>query len=146
MDLKVANIINTRMKNCSEVLIQDFVSQPKWAVVGFSENPLKYGNIIFLDLQRAGYQVYPVNKRGGLIGGEKVYRSLADIPDLIDVVDVVVPPTQACEIVLECVKIGIGKIWLQPGAESLRAIGLCEDNGIQVIYNACAMMEKRSII
>ena len=131
-----------KMKRCSEVLIQDFVSQPRWAVVGFSENPLKYGNIIFLDLQRAGYQVYPVNKRGGIVGGEKVYRSLHDIPDLIDVVDVVVPPHQACQIVLECVEIGIERVWLQPGAESLQAIELCEDNGIQVIHNACAMVEK----
>jgi len=110
--------------------------------VGFSENPLKYGNILFWDLQGAGYQVYPVNKRGGIIGGEKVYRSLSDVPESIDVVDVVVPPHQACQIVLECVEIGIGRVWFQPGAESQKAIELCEDNGIQVIYNACAMVEK----
>ena len=130
------------MKSCSEVLIQDFVSQPRWAVVGFSEDPLKYGNILFWDLQRAGYQVYPFNIRGGIVGGEKVFRSLSDVPETIDVVDVVVPPHQACQIVLECVEIGIGRVWFQPGAESLKAIELCEDNGIQVIYNACAMVEK----
>ena len=45
-------------------------------------------------------------------------------------------------IVLECVEIGIGRVWFQPGAESQKAIELCEDNGIQVIYNACAMGEK----
>ena len=124
-------------------LIRDFVSRRTWALVGFSSNPGKYGNIIYHDLRRAGYRIYAVNPKGGEYEGAMVHRSLAELPERPEVVDVVVPPRATEEVVRECAALGITRVWMQPGAESMEAIGFCRDNGIEVVYYACAMVHKR---
>ncbi|HSR67849.1 MAG TPA: CoA-binding protein, partial [Acidobacteriota bacterium] len=67
------------MENTRE-LIQEFVDCDVWAVVGYSEDSRKYGHIILNDLRRAGYQVYPVNKKGGEMDGMKVFESVSELP------------------------------------------------------------------
>ena len=83
-------------------LIADFVARPVWAIVGFSANPLKFGHRIYFDLQRAGYQVYAVNCRGGRLAGESVYPSVDELPVPVDVVDVVIPPEKGIHVVRQC--------------------------------------------
>lgn len=123
-------------------LIRDFVARRTWALVGFSTNPAKYGNIIYHNLRGAGYTLYPVNPRGGEYQGAVVFRSLAELPERPEVVNVVVPPRVSSQIVRECAALGITRVWMQPGAESLEAIQFCQQNGIEVVYNACAMVHK----
>ncbi|NPV49726.1 MAG: CoA-binding protein [Candidatus Methanofastidiosum sp.] len=113
------------------------------AIVGASDNRDKYGNIIFRDLRDAGYKVIPVNPNADIVEGEKCYHSLSEIPIKIDVVDTVVPPHITEQIVKECKKIGITKVWMQPGSESEEAIIFCKDNGIEVIYENCIMAQRR---
>ena len=126
-----------------EQLITDFVNLRTWALVGANNNPRKYGNRILLDLRRAGYRVYAVNLHEAEVAGQPAYRSLADLPETPEVVDLVVPPDQTEEIVRQCKQLGLTRIWMQPGAESEAAIEYCHANGLQVIYDACAMVEKR---
>jgi hypothetical protein len=59
------------------------------------------------------------------------------------VIDLVVPPTVTEQVVREAHDIGLSRIWMQPGAESQAAIKYCHENGIQVVYHACAMVHKR---
>ena len=113
------------------------------AIVGASDNRDKYGNIIFRDLRDAGYKVIPVNPNADIVEGEKCYHSLSEIPIKIDVVDTVVPPHITEQIVKECKKIGITKVWMQPGSESEEAVIFCKDNGIEVIYENCIMAQRR---
>ena len=61
------------------------------AVVGASDNPRKAAHTIPRYLQRVGYRILPVNPKGGEILGEKVYTSLQEITEPIDVVDVFRP-------------------------------------------------------
>ena len=70
----------------------------------------------------------------------KANPSVSAIPEKVDVVDVVVPPNLTEELVKECKKLGITRVWMQPGAESDAAVKYCKDNGIGVIYGACVMM------
>ncbi len=123
-----------------EKLIKDFLAQKVFAVVGASSNEKKYGNIIFKNLVSRGYKVYPVNPRLDMLDGVKAYPSVSAIPEKVDVVDVVVPPNLTEELVKECKKLGITRVWMQPGAESDAAVKYCKDNGIGVIYGACVMM------
>ena len=124
-------------------LIHDFVNRRTWAVVGATNNPHKYGNKILRDLRRAGYIVYAVNLREKQIDGQPAYPSLAALPEKPEVVDFVVPPSQTERVVRECRALGLTRVWMQPGAESAEAIQYCRDNGIQVIHDACAMVQKR---
>ncbi len=126
-----------------EDLIRDFTNRRTWAVVGANNNPRKYGNKIFRSLRGAGYKVYAVNNRESNVDGEPTFARLADLPEKPEVVDVVVPPNQTEQIVRECKELGLTRVWMQPGAESQAAIQYCLDNGIQVIHDACAMLEKR---
>lgn len=123
-----------------EDLIKEFMGQKRFAVVGATNNPEKYGNKIFHNLRRRGYEVYPVNPKLEELDGAKCYPNLASIPVKVDVVDIVVPPQKAEEVIKEAKQLGIERIWLQPGAESETAIKFCQENGLKCVYNTCVMM------
>jgi predicted CoA-binding protein len=125
-------------------LIDDFVGRRVWAVVGASQDPSKFGNRIFRTMRGAGYEVYPVNPRGGELDGATVYASLADLPLLPEVVDIVVPPPVTETIVREAHSLGLTRIWMQPGAESQVAVDYCQTHGMDVVHNACAMVHART--
>jgi predicted CoA-binding protein len=113
-----------------------------FAVVGASRNPKKYGHQVYRDLRHAGYSVYCVNPNVDEVLKDKCYPSLEALPTKPDVVDVVVPPKITEEVVRTCKKIGIMKVWMQPGSESGEAIRFCEENGIYVVYGVCVMIER----
>ena len=121
-------------------LIQDFMAQKRFAVVGASDNPEKYGNRIVKNLKARGYDVYPVNPRLIEIEGLKCYPSLAAIPEKIDVVDFVVPPQITESVLKECVRLGLNRIWLQPGSESPAAIEFCRTSNLKAVHDTCVMM------
>lgn len=124
-------------------LISDFVERRVWAVVGASQNPAKFGYRVFRNLQEAGYVVYAVNPRGGELLQNPVYPTLADLPEPPEVVDTVVPPAVTEQIVKEMHEQGLSRVWMQPGSESEAAIDYCREHGIQVVYDACAMVHRR---
>jgi len=113
------------------------------AVVGVSRNPEKYGHQVYKDLKEAGYKVYPVNPNAEEILGDKCYPSLESLPVKPDIVNLVVPPKVTEEVVKTCRKLGITKVWMQPGSESEKAIEFCNANGIDLIHGVCIMIERR---
>ncbi|NPV08765.1 MAG: CoA-binding protein [Anaerolineae bacterium] len=123
--------------------IEDFISRRRWAVVGVSQDPAKYGHKVFSVLLESGYWVQGVNPKGGEVLGQTIYPTLADLPEKPDVVNVVVPPSITEQIVRQCAELGLTRVWMQPGAESEEAIRFCLENGIQVVWDACAMVHRR---
>jgi predicted CoA-binding protein len=121
-------------------LIKEFMAQKKFAVVGATDNPQKYGNQIVKNLKSRGYEVYPVNPRLKELDGLSCYPALADIPVKVDVVDFVVPPAATEEILKQCQELGLTRIWLQPGSESATAIAFCHENNLKVVHSVCVMM------
>ncbi|MEW6034328.1 MAG: CoA-binding protein [Chloroflexota bacterium] len=121
-------------------LIEEFMAQRRFAVVGATSNPEKYGCQIFQNLKTRGYEVYPVNPRLDELEGTRCYASLADIPVKVDVVDFVVPPKVTEEILKECRGLGLSRIWLQPGSESEAAVAFCHENGLKVVHGVCVML------
>jgi len=118
-------------------------SNKVYAIVGASADKSKYGNIVMKDLQGAGFEVVPINPKGGVILSEHVYTSLEFYDGDIDVAVLIVPPAVTEKVVRLCKKIGIKEIWMQPGAESEEAISFCEENGIEVTHHACIMVARR---
>ena len=126
-------------------LIEEFLEKSNvFAVVGASRDPSKYGHQIYKDLRAAGYKVYPVNPNADEILGDKCYPSLESLPEKPQVVDLVVPPKVTNQIVKICKKLGIRKVWMQPGSESETALNFCKENSIEVVHGACVMVERRS--
>jgi predicted CoA-binding protein len=128
----------------AEKRIQDFVNRRTWAVVGVSHDQAKYGHRIFRSLRASGYIVYGVNPKGGELDGQSLYASLADLPAKVEVVDVVVPPPVTEQVVKEAHRLGLNRVWMQPGAESEAAIEWAEAHGMEVVHDACAMVNKRT--
>ena len=123
--------------------IAEFVAQKRWAVVGASNNHEKFGRRIFDHLRQKGYDVVPVNPSlDALDDGTLVYKSVKDIPQAPDVVDLVVPPPATLQVVRDCIDAGVRRMWFQPGTMNAEALALAERSGIAVIATgACAMVE-----
>jgi len=121
-------------------LIKEFIAQKKFAIVGATNDTKKYGYEIFKNLKSRGYEVYPVNPRLKELEGTKCYPNVTNIPVKVDVVDFVVPP-QVTEVILEeCKRLGLDRIWLQPGSESEAAIAFCHEKNLKVVHDVCVML------
>jgi len=122
--------------------IVEFLSRKSIAVVGATGKKDRYGYVIFRYLLDRGYRVFPVHPALKEIDGVKAYRSLSDIPDTVEAVDIVVNPRVTEKVIDECIRLGIKLVWMQPGAESPAAIEACENNGIACIHDTCVMIHQ----
>jgi len=89
----------------------EFLFHPRSiALAGISISDPEHWTRTFFDslmeFQFAG-PIYPVNPKGGEIGGLKVYPSLEDIPDTVDYVIGTVPNRVAPKLVEECARKGV---------------------------------------
>jgi predicted CoA-binding protein len=113
--------------------IAAFLEHGPHAVVGASRDRDKYGNKVlraYLQRQRA---VYPVNPKVSEIEGLTAYPDLASLPEPVHGVSIVTPPAVTEQVVAQAAAAGIRHIWIQPGGESLEAIRLAEQLGINLI-------------
>lgn len=118
---------------------EEFARGDHWAVVGASGDRSKFGNITFRELKRRGKRVYPVNPRATVVEEEPCYPRLAELPEKVERVLVVVPPKQGEKVVHEAEKVGIKKVWFQPGAESEAAVAYCEAHGMVAVWGYCIL-------
>lgn len=109
------------------------------AVVGASRDPFKAGGSVPEGLQDRGFRIVPVNPYASELFGERVYRSLLDIPkDIqVDIVDVFRPSPDAPEIARQAVAIGAKALWLQLGIRSYEARRIAESAGLDYVENEC---------
>ena len=124
--------------------IDSLINLRTWAVAGASNNPDKVGHEVFVTLRAAGYHVFPLNPKDLEIAGDKAYASIADLPVVPDVVDLVVPPAATLGVVKAAAEKGVKGVWFQPGSESAEAIQEARDAGMIVVAGGpCAMTERR---
>jgi uncharacterized protein len=107
------------------------------AVVGASANERKAAHVIPKYLQSQGYRIIPVNPKGGEILGERVYTSLEEIDEPVDVVDVFRPAAEAETIAREAVAISADVLWFQLGTHTVEAIQLAADGGLTIVAGRC---------
>lgn len=120
--------------------IKEFLKNKILAVVGVSRSEKKFSYRLFKELQSKGYTVYPINPKAEEINSEKCYNSFLSLPQRVNGIVIVLPPNQTEKVVNEAITLGIKNIWIQQGAESQRAIDICKENGINVIYKQCVLM------
>ena len=111
------------------------------AVVGASADPNKFGNKVVVDLQGRGFNVYPVNPKGGKILNMGVYVDLASLPKDVELLDIVTPPNVTMQILKKAKKLNLLNIWLQPGAENQEIIEYLKQNNFNYIARACIMIK-----
>ena len=111
------------------------------AVVGLSGNPLRASNFVGYYLKRHGYRVIPVNPRESEILGETSYKSLLDVPERVDVVNVFRAPDALPGIARDAVAIGAGTLWCQFGVINAEGARIAEDGGVTVVMDRCLKVE-----
>jgi uncharacterized protein len=111
------------------------------AVVGATDNPSKYGYVIYRDLKRKGFKVLPVNPRRDRVDGDEAYPSLRDLPETPTIVNVVVPPDVTAGVLKDCLDLGLRNVWLQPGAESPETMSFLQTHDFNYLANACIMVQ-----
>ena len=111
------------------------------AIVGLSPNELRASYFVGYYLKRHGYRVIPVNPREAAILGEKCYKSLVDLPDHVDIVNVFRAPEALPAIAEEAVKIRAGSLWCQFGVINEEGARIAEAGGVTVIMDRCLKVE-----
>jgi predicted CoA-binding protein len=123
----------------TRTILEDFETV---AVVGLSADPTKAAHSVPAAMQANGWHVVPVNPHADRLLGQTVYRSLADIPFPVDVVNVFRPAAQAPDIARQAVAIGAKALWLQLGIVSAEARRIATDAGMLYVEDRCIAVER----
>ncbi len=125
----------------SETNRKSHMSNPTVAIIGASADRSKFGNKSIRAHLQQGYEVYPVNPKGGEIEGLAVYASIADVPvDHLDRISMYVPPHIGLGMLEEIAAKGCRELWLNPGSDSQQLIDRAEQLGLQPIV-ACSIVD-----
>src|SRR5262245_48360434 len=117
------------------------MSQPTVAVVGASADRSKYGNKSVRAHLAQGYQVFPVNPKGGEIEGLAAYQRLADVPGgRLNRISMYVPPAVGLALLDEIAARGCDELWLNPGSESDELVDAARARGLNPVV-ACSIVD-----
>ena len=111
------------------------------AVVGLSPKEDRPSHRIAKYLLGQGYRVIGVNPGQSEILGEKVYKSVADIPESVDIVDIFLRPESISLVVEESITKKAKVIWMQEGIVNNQAADRAKAAGLQVVMNKCIAKE-----
>jgi hypothetical protein len=116
------------------------------AVVGLSNRRSRPSYGVSEYMQSKGYRIIPVNPNETEILGEKVWASLEEIPERVDIVDIFRRPECVPEIVDSAIRIGAKGIWMQEGVVHDEAAGKARAAGLEVVMDRCILKEHRKML
>ncbi len=136
-------LVNSNPEEMKEI----FESVKTIAILGLSPDESKASNMVAKYLQNAGYKIVPVYPKEDEILGEKVYRSLKEIPFKIDMVDIFRKPAAFDAVADACIARGdIDVFWGQLGLVNNAAAQKAKDAGMKVVQNYCTKLEHRALM
>jgi predicted CoA-binding protein len=120
--------------------IARFLQSPAFGVVGATTRRHKYGNKVLRCYQQAGRCAIPVNPRAAEVEGIACVASVLELPDEVKSLSVITPPAVTELIVEQAIEKGIEHVWMQPGAESERAVAAGRAAGMNVIADGSCVL------
>jgi hypothetical protein len=134
--MKTGRII-TQDKN-----IRDILNAAKTiAILGLSPKPERDSNRVAVYLKDRGYRIIPIRPAQKEILGEKAYRSLDDIKQSVDIVNVFRNPAQIIPHAHEAIRLKAKVFWMQLNIENRDAADLLTAAGIDVVMDRCIEVE-----
>lgn len=120
--------------------INRFTATKELVLAGVSRDKKKFGHMVFKDLLKKGYDVYPVNPNIDKIDGVQCYPSIEKVPGNCKKVLLTSPADASEDLVGQCIKRGVEAIWFQKGSATGQAIDTARKNGINTIEDQCIFM------
>lgn len=111
------------------------------AVVGYSPKPGRPSHTIARRMQQFGYRIIPVRPGISEGLGEKAYRDLASVPERIDLVNVFRASEFVPQVVDECLRLGLQRIWMQENIWNEEAAERAQAAGMTVIMDRCILRD-----
>src|ERR1700690_4003379 len=127
----------------SEEIAKILTSSKTIAVIGASLKPERPSHWITIYLKEHGYKVIPVNPGHLEVLGDKCYKSLSEIPEPVDIVDIFREPGAVAGIVDEAIAKKAKVVWMQQGIVNNAAAEKAKAAGLKVIQNKCIYQEHR---
>ena len=117
------------------------MSKPSVAILGASADRAKFGNKSLRAHVAAGYEVYPVNPKGGQIEGLTAYRTLGEVPEAhLKRISVYLPPAVGLAALDEIAAKGCDEVWFNPGSESAAIMAKARALGLHAVA-ACSIVD-----
>lgn len=120
--------------------IQDFLAPKRMAFAGASRNPKKFGGVVFSELRKRGFDLFPVHPEASELEGIPCVRSVRDLPPGMENLYIVTPAKETAGVVRDALEYGIRKIWIQQSSDTPEALELAREKGVPVIHGRCMMM------
>ena len=114
-----------------------------WAIVGLGNHPERTAYTISAMLQQRGKRIVPIHPDAAEVHGEQGYRTLAEVPFPIDVVDVFRRSEAAGEYADQAVAIGARGVWFQLGVIDEEAFRRTTEAGLPMAMDTCPAIEWR---
>ena len=121
--------------------IDAVLAMKTWAVVGLRNNPERAAFGVAKLLQNKGHRIIPIYPRAEIVHGEIGYKTLAEIPTPVDVVDCFVNSKLVGKVVDEAIAIGAKAVWLQLDVIDHEAVARAIDAGLIAIMDRCPAIE-----
>lgn len=116
------------------------------AVVGLSNNPMRPSHGVSEYMQQQGYRIIPVNPGHAQILGEKSYRTLEDIPEPVEIVNIFRRSEMIPPVVDSAIAIGAKVVWMQEGIQHEEAAEKARAAGLEVVMNTCILKVHRRML
>ncbi len=130
----------------TDTIVENILTQYETiTVVGASNAPQKPAHYVPAHMQAHGWRIIPVNPAATEILGEPVYRTLADVPEPVGLVDVFRPSESTPDIARQAVAAGATALWLQLGIASAEARKIATDAGLVYVEDRCLIIEQRRL-
>ncbi len=119
------------------------------AVIGAGRDPQSVGGALFRHLIRWGFAgaVYPINQMAHAVAGVHAYASIADLPEVPELVFIAIPAPAVIEAVRQCadrgvravcvISAGFAETGADGGAAQERLLDLCRAHGMRLVGPNC---------
>lgn len=130
--------------NNDKALKEKMMSSKTWAVVGVTKKKERYGYKIWKILKEHDYKVYGVSPNYEEIEGDKLYKSISDLPEKVDVVDMVVSPKIGMDVLDRIKEAGIRYVFFQPGTYNEEIIKKAQELELEYLLDDCVYATLRN--
>jgi predicted CoA-binding protein len=120
--------------------IDNFFEPRKLAIAGVSRDEKKFGNLIFKELLKKDFEVFPVNPNTNEINGQLCYKSVNELPEGICSLLITTPKNQTDEVLRQAINKGVQNIWVQQMSETENTLKIAEEFQKEIIFDKCVFM------